>query len=151
MEFQVELIMSHSVTLIPLQKLWVTLYGARVEDERLFREAAFYLAVRCPGESEEKIKDKIPRLAKVAGRDVIDTVVSRALPGVWMTHQPIPPEQIDSPREGFQWFLLETQSAYWEGIKGSKSICVRVPLIFPEELELELYAIIPDSAEINEN
>jgi predicted component of type VI protein secretion system len=133
--------MSHSVTLIPLENFWVTLYSARLEDERLLREAKFYLAVRCHDLREDRIKEMFPYVAKVGWREDMDTIIS-ALPGVRLTHEPLPPPQITAPREGFQWFILDTEGAYWERVKHFKNICVRVTEQIPEP-ELELYAVCP--------
>jgi type VI secretion system protein ImpJ len=125
---------------IPLEKTRDTLYVGRVEDDRLLREAGFYLAVssKMP---ESKLIEGVPRVVKIGSRDVIDTIINSALPGVVLTHANPPPAPIPT-RVGFRYFMLDTIGPYWDGIKGSKVISVYVPDEIPE-LKLEMYAVKP--------
>lgn len=123
---------------IPLEKITPTMYIGRIEDERLLTEAGFYLAVNAEM-PESKLIEDIPRVLKIASRDVIDTVVARALPGVVLSHSNPPPAPIPT-RIGFRYFMLDTAGAYWEGIKGSKVVAVYVPEKVPKE-KLEMYAV----------
>lgn len=125
---------------IPLEKITPTMYVGRIEDERLLKEAGFYLAVKAQM-PESKLIEDVPRIIKIASRDVIDTVVGRALPGVVLSYSNPPPAPIPS-RVGFRYFQLESSGAYWEGIKGSKIVAVYVPDKVPDE-KLEMYAVKP--------
>ncbi len=87
---------------IPLEKTRDTLYVGRIEDERLLKEAEFYLAVRAQM-PEAKLMEGVPRVVKIASRDVIDSVIGSALPGVVLTLASPPPAPIPS-RVGFQVF-----------------------------------------------
>lgn len=123
---------------IPLEKTRETLYVGRIEDERLFKDAGFYLAVSAKM-AESKLIESVPRVTKIGSRDVIDTIIGSALPGVVLTHISPPPAPIPS-RVGFQYFTLDTIGPYWDGIKGSKVISVYVPEEIPDE-QVELYAV----------
>ena len=125
---------------IPLEKTRDTLYVGRVEDERLLKEAGFYLAVssKMP---ESKLIEAVPRVVKIGSRDVIDTIINSALPGVVLTHANPPPAPIPT-RVGFRYFMLDTIGPYWDGIKGSKVISVFVPDEIPDA-KLEMYAVKP--------
>ncbi len=125
---------------IPLEKTRDTLYIGRVEDERLLKEAGFYLAVHAQM-PESRLIEGIPRVVKIGSRDVIDTIINSALPGVVLTHASPPPAPVPT-RVGFRYFMLDTIGPYWEGIKGSKVIAVYVPDEIPDE-KLELYAVKP--------
>lgn len=125
---------------IPLEKTRDTLYIGRVEDERLLKEAGFYLAVRAQM-PESKLIEGVPRVVKIGSRDVIDTIIGSALPGVVLTHASPPPAPIPT-RVGFRYFQLDTIGPYWDGIKGSKLIAVYVPDEIPDE-KLEMYAVKP--------
>lgn len=125
---------------IPLEKTRETLYVGRVEDERLLKEAGFYLAVRAQM-PESKLIEGVPRVIKIASRDVIDSVIGSALPGVVLTHANPPPAPIPT-RVGFRYFMLDSIGPYWNGIKGSKVIAVYVPDEIPDE-KLEMYAVKP--------
>jgi type VI secretion system protein ImpJ len=125
---------------IPLEKMRDTLYVGRVEDERLLKEAAFYLAVRSQM-PEAKLIEGVPRVVKIASRDAIDQVIGAALPGVVLTHTNPPPAPIPT-RVGFKYFMLDTIGPYWNGIRGSKVLAVHVPDEIPDE-KLEMYAVKP--------
>jgi len=125
---------------IALEKTRDTLYVGRVEDERLLKEAGFYLAVRAQM-PESKLIEGVPRVIKIGSRDVIDTIINSALPGVVLTHASPPPAPIPT-RVGFRYFMLDTIGPYWDGIKGSKVIAVYVPDDIPDE-KLEMYAVKP--------
>lgn len=125
---------------IPLEKTRDTLYVGRIEDERLLKEASFYLAVRAQM-PESKLIEGVPRVVKIASRDVIDSVIGSALPGVVLTHANPPPAPIPA-RVGFKYFHLDSIGPYWNGISGSKVIAVYVPNEIPDE-KLEMYAVKP--------
>lgn len=125
---------------IPLEKTRETLYVGRVEDARLLKEAGFYLAVRAQM-PESKLIEGVPRVVKIASRDVIDTIIGSALPGVVLTHASPPPAPIPT-RVGFRYFMLDTIGPYWDGIKGSKVVAVYVPDEIPD-VKLEMYAVKP--------
>ncbi len=125
---------------IPLEKTRETLYVGRIEDERLLKEAGFYLAVRSQM-PESKLIEGVPRVVKIASRDVIDSVIGSALPGVVLTHSNPPPAPIPA-RIGFNYFMLDTIGPYWNGVAGSKVIAVYVPDEIPDET-LEMYAVKP--------
>lgn len=125
---------------IPLEKTRDTLYVGRIQDERLLKEAGFYLAVRAQM-PEAKLINGVPRVVKIASRDVIDSVIGSALPGVLLTHANPPPAPIPA-RVGFKYFQLDSIGPYWNGISGSKVISVYVPDEIPDEV-IELYAVKP--------
>lgn len=125
---------------IPLEKTRDTLYVGRIDDERLLKEAGFYLAVRAQM-PESKLIEGVPRVMKIASRDVIDKIIGSALPGVILSHANPPPAPIPA-RVGFRYFMLDTIGPYWDGIKGSKVVAVYVPDEIPDE-KLEMYAVKP--------
>ena len=125
---------------IPLEKTRDTLYVGRIDDERLIKEAGFYLAVRAQM-PEAKLIEGVPRVVKIASRDVIDSVIGSALPGVVLTLASPPPAPIPA-RIGFKYFQLDSIGPYWNGIAGSKVISVYVPNEIQDE-KLELYAVKP--------
>jgi len=125
---------------IPLENVRKSLYVGRVQDEQLLKEAAFYLAVR--GQiAESKLIELVPRIVKIAARDVIDAVVGSALPGVTLTHASPPPAPIPT-RVGFHYFALDSIGPYWDTIRGSQVLAVYVPDEFPD-VKLEMYAVKP--------
>lgn len=125
---------------IPLEKTRESLYVGRVQDERLLKEAAFYLGVRAQV-PESRLIERVPRVIKIASRDVIDAVIGSGLPGVTLTHASPPPAPIPT-RVGFHYFGLDSIGPFWEAIRGSQTLAVYVPDEFPDE-RIEMYAIKP--------
>ncbi|MBC7798625.1 MAG: type VI secretion system baseplate subunit TssK [Pyrinomonadaceae bacterium] len=125
---------------IALEKVRETLYIGRVTDDRLLKEAAFYLAVNAKM-SDARILETVPRVVKIASRDVIEVVIGSALPGVSLSHVSPPPAPIPA-RIGFHYFSLDTLNPYWDSIKGAKVIAVYIPEELKEE-RLEMYAVKP--------
>ena len=125
---------------IPLEIVRESLYVGRVQDDRLLKEAAFFLGVRAQL-AEHKLIERVPRVVKIASRDVIDAVVGSALPGVTLIHASPPPAPIPT-RPGFHYFGLDSVGPFWDAIRGSKTVSVYVPDEFPD-VKLEMYAIKP--------
>lgn len=125
---------------IPLEMTRASLYVGRVEDERLLKEAAFYFAIKSDM-PEGKLIERVPRIVKIASRDVVDAVIGSGMPGVSLRHASPPPAPIPT-RVGFQYFSLDTTGPFWEAIRGSQTLAVYVPDEFPEET-VEMYAVKP--------
>lgn len=125
---------------IPLENTRESLYVGRILDERLLADAAFFLGVRAQV-PDGQLLDRVPRVLKIASRDLIDAVVGQALPGVPLMHASPPPAPIPT-RVGFQYFGLDRVGAHWDKIRGSRTVSVYVPDEFPE-VKLELYAVKP--------
>jgi type VI secretion system protein ImpJ len=125
---------------IPLESTRQSVYAGRVVDERLLADAEFFLGVSAKV-SEGQLIELVPRVIKVASRDVIDGVIGAGLPGVKLFHASPPPAPIPT-RIGFHYFSLEKSGIYWQAINDSKSVAVYVPDKLPDE-KLELYAVKP--------
>lgn len=127
--------------LIPIEFIRTTLYKGQIEDKYLSENTEFYLAIRAQI-PELKLIETVPRVVKISEYGVIDIVINSALPGICLIHQ-APPITIPLPT-GFQFFRLNTQSVYWDGVKRSKLLAIRVPDIFPD-LQLAMYVVVLDS------
>ncbi len=125
---------------IPLEKTRDALYVGRVQDERLLKEAGFFLGVRAQM-PEHKLMEVVPRVIKIASRDVVDAIINSALPGLKLNLASPPPAPIPT-RIGYKYFSLETSGPYWDSIKSSKIISIYVPDEIPDE-KLELFAVKP--------
>jgi type VI secretion system protein ImpJ len=125
---------------IPLEKIRETLYAGRIVDDRLLKEAAFYLGFRADI-PEGQLIERVPRVIKVASRDTIEVVIGSALPGVTLAHASPPPAPIPT-RPKFHYFQLDSTGMFWERIAGSKAVGVYVPEEFKDEV-VEMYAVKP--------
>jgi type VI secretion system protein ImpJ len=125
---------------IPLESTRESVYVGRVTDERLLETAEFYLGVNAKVPDVQLI-ERVPRIVKIASRDVIDGVIGSGLPGVVLAHSSPPPSPIPT-RVGFHYFNLGKEGIFWDAVRNSKSVAVYVPQELPEQ-KLELYAVKP--------
>ena len=125
---------------IPLEGTRESVYVGRIQDERLLADAGFYLGVaaKIP---EGQLIERVPRVIKIASRDVIDAVIGSGLPGVTLLHASPPPAPIPT-RIGFHYFTLDKNGVFWDAVRDSQSVAVYVPKEFVDE-KLELYAVKP--------
>ncbi|MDX6709009.1 MAG: type secretion system protein ImpJ [Blastocatellia bacterium] len=125
---------------IPLETTRESVYVGRVQDDRLLTDAEFFLGVHAKV-PEGQLIERVPRIIKIASRDVIDGVIGSGLPGVTLTHASPPPSPIPT-RIGFHYFNLDKDGIFWESIRNSKSVAIYVPQELVDQ-KLELYAIKP--------
>ena len=123
--------------IIPLELTPEAIYAGRISDERLLK-ARFYLGVQAQV-PVSRLTEEIPAKTKITSREKINSLIGRALPGVELTHEPVPPTAIPV-RTGYKYFQLGTHGPWWEAVASTKGIAVYVPQGFPE-LTLELVAV----------
>jgi type VI secretion system protein ImpJ len=124
--------------MIPLEKTPELLYIGRIHDERLIKTARFYLGANAQIPAGRLIEE-IPAKAKISSPDQINSIIGRAIRGVELTHEPVPPSAIPV-KTGFKYFHLSTQGRSWDAIGTSKALAIYVPDDFPD-LRLELVAL----------
>lgn len=101
------------------------MYAADIVDERCFRRARWVLGVRSSiGESD--LLKLAPRLIKVCSSRFVPELVKRALPGMTLTHLPVPPTAIRAEAD-MQYFSVETTGPCWEHILQTRSAGVYIP------------------------
>jgi type VI secretion system protein ImpJ len=101
------------------------LYRAPVTDERCLRHARWILGVRSSiGESE--LLRLAPRLIKVCSAQFVPELVKRALPGMSLTHQPVPPAAVRAEAD-MHYFSIDTSGACWEHILQTRNTGLYVP------------------------
>ena len=98
--------------------VWV----GNVPNEDLLNNGVFYLVVT-GSMPEEQMKELIPRRVKLAGKDDLDLVMSRALPGVRLTYVARPAGGLPI-RPGSHYFRLENQGNFWDTVVRSRTIAV---------------------------
>ncbi|MGH9585550.1 MAG: type VI secretion system baseplate subunit TssK, partial [Acidobacteriaceae bacterium] len=101
------------------------MYAAEVKDERCLRRARWVLGVRSSlGESD--LLKLTPRLIKVCSSKFVPELVKRALPGMTLTHVPVPPSAIRAEAD-MQYFSIETAGPCWEHILQTRSVGIYIP------------------------
>jgi type VI secretion system protein ImpJ len=81
-----------------------------------------------------------PQLIKVCSKEFVSKLVQRALPGMDMTHLPVPPSAV-SPRVDCQYFGLSRSGPCWDHIVKTREVGLYVPGEFPEP-EIGLHVIL---------
>ena len=86
--------------------------------------AGFWAVRSALGESE--LLKLTPRLVKVCSARFVPELVKRALPGMVLTHLPVPPTAIRAEVD-MQYFAVETTGPCWEHILQTRKVGVYIP------------------------
>jgi len=124
-------------TLIPLARTPEAFYVGTLADERVLKDR-FYLGVQAQV-PVGRLTEEIPAKTKISSHALIGSLIGRAVPGVELSHEPVPPSAIPV-KSGFKYFQLGTQGRWWDAIVATRGIAIYVPEDFPE-LKLELVAV----------
>ena len=99
--------------------------AADVLDERCLRRARWVFGVRS-GLGESELLNLVPRLVKVCSSRFVPELVKRALPGMTLTHLPVPPTALRAEVD-MQYFAVETTGPCWEHILQTREVGVYIP------------------------
>lgn len=101
------------------------IHVADVTDERCLRRARWIFGIRSAlGESD--LLKMTPRLVKVCSSKFVPELVRRALPGMTLTHVPVPPTSIRAEAD-MQYFSVETAGPCWEHILQTRKVGIYIP------------------------
>jgi type VI secretion system protein ImpJ len=124
---------------IPLQKRADYFYQADVTDARCFSRAQWIFAIRCPiGEVE--VITGTPRLVKLCSKEFVPQLVKRALPGLDLTHLPVPPASIPKKID-YHYFSVSKSGPCWDHLVKTRVAGLYVPGELPNP-NVELYVIV---------
>jgi type VI secretion system protein ImpJ len=120
-----EIVVPSNTVTLEFQPTEPYMHAADVVDERCLRRARWVLGVRSAlGESE--LLKLVPRLVKVCSSRFVPELVKRALPGMTLTHLPVPPTAIRAEAD-MQYFAVETTGPCWEHILQTRKVGVYIP------------------------
>jgi type VI secretion system protein ImpJ len=125
------------ISLVPSSKT-SGLYGAKVPDPNLLKDAVFILAAKAQV-SPEQLRSHFPTQVKIGPVEKIDPLINSALPGIKLHALPVAPRQIPY-HAGFAYFELNKQSEFWKQMHTSGGFAIHIAGEFPG-LELEFWAI----------
>jgi type VI secretion system protein ImpJ len=136
----------HLETIVPSQYITIPLvkradyfYEGEIKDQRVLDRSRWIFAIRSQiGEVE--VISKTPQLVKLCSKQFVPQLVKRALPGLAMTHLPVPPPQIPA-RIDFQYFGVGKGGPCWDHLVQSRQIGLYVPGDLPNP-EIELMVIL---------
>ena len=124
---------------IPLQAGEKYFYNGEVADQRCLSRSRWILAVRA-ATGEVDVIAKTPQLVKVCSAAFVPELVRRALPGLALTHLPVPPPAV-SAKVDFQYFGVSKGGPCWDHIVQTRRVGVYVPGDLPE-VELALQVVL---------
>jgi type VI secretion system protein ImpJ len=136
--FLLETIIPSKYVIIPLEKTPDLWYVGQINDDRLLKDAQFYLAANAQVTPNRLIED-IPVKSKISSPDEVGALIGRAVQGVSMTHEPIPPSAIPV-KPGYKYYTLHTSGRWWETICKTRRLALYLPDEFPD-LKVELVAV----------
>lgn len=136
--FLLDTVIPTRYVIIPLVRTRDLLHVGKVDDERLLRTAQFYLGADAQMPAGRLIEE-LPAKSKISSPDKVTDLIGRAVPGVELLHEPVPPAAIPV-RAGFKYFQLSRHGRSWEAINLAKALALYLPDEFPE-LKLELVAV----------
>jgi type VI secretion system protein ImpJ len=110
---------------IKLKKREHYIWEGAVSDTRYFTNARWFFAVSAAvGEAELILQT--PQKVKICSARFVPELVRRALPGMTLSHVPVPPSSL-SPSIQSQYFSLNQSGPCWDHIVETRSVGVYIP------------------------
>lgn len=134
-----ETVVPTNAVLIPLRKASDYFYEGDVTDQRCLDSSRWILSVRA-NLGEVDLITRAPQLVKLCSKLFVPRLVERALPGMTLTHLPVPPAAI-AARVDAQYFSVSKAGPCWDHLVQTRQIGVYVPGDLPEAT-LELLVIL---------
>jgi type VI secretion system protein ImpJ len=139
-------IRTHLETIVPTKYLQIPLvkradyfYEGAVTDQRVLDLSRWIFSVRS-AVSEPELIARTPQLVKLCSKQFVPQLVKRALPGLALTHLPVPPSAIPV-RADCQYFSVSRTGPCWDHIVQTREIGLYVPGDLPDP-SLELLVIL---------
>ncbi len=136
----------HLETIIPTQFIAIPLvkradyfYEAEVTDQRCLNPSRWIFAMRCKAGEVQTIA-QTPKLVKLCSKAFVPELVKRALPGLGLTHLPVPPSAIPNKID-FQYFSVNKSGPCWDHLLQTRRIGLYVPGELPDP-DVELLVIL---------
>jgi type VI secretion system protein ImpJ len=120
-----DLIVPSNTVSLAFQPTAPYLHSAPVTDERCLRRARWVLGIRSSVGESEQLR-LVPRLVKVCSDRFVPELVKRALPGMTLTHLPVPPSALRASAD-MQYYAIDTAGACWQHILQTRSVGIYIP------------------------
>jgi type VI secretion system protein ImpJ len=139
-------IRAHLETIVPTNCLSIPLKPVRdyfwegdITDQRVLGRSRWVFAIHS-NVGEAMLISRTPQLVKVCSALFVPELVKRALPGMALTHLPVPPPAI-SARVETQYFGVTKAGPCWDHLAQSRKVGVYVPGEIPAP-EIELLVVL---------
>ena len=125
---------------IALQRMEASLWSGTITDPRATAAgpSRWILGVRSSARQHEVVRT-VQQLVRICTSRFLPKLVSRSLPGLPLTHMPLPPAGI-SPRSDTTYFSVEKTGPCWETLMNDPNIGVWVPDSVPDA-DLDLFVL----------
>ena len=134
-----EIVVPTNCISIPLNHAGDYFYEGVISDQRCLSRSRWILAIRAAmGEAE--LMAKAPQLIKVCSPIFVRQLVKRALPGLALTHLPVPPAAV-SARVETQYFGLSKGGPCWDHMSQTREVGVYIPGELPDP-EAEILVVL---------
>jgi type VI secretion system protein ImpJ len=128
---------------LPLKQLRDSIYATAIDKDQYFENSRFYLAISADMREADLI-NKTPSLAKTCSATHIEQLIRQALPGLTLTHVPVPPRAIPVKLR-YQYFSVDRTGAVWDAVLRARNFGVYVPGEIPNpDMELIILFANPD-------
>lgn len=128
---------------LPLKPLRDSIYATAIDKDQYFENSRLYLAVSTDMKEADLIS-RFPVLAKACSATHIEQLIRQALPGLRLTHVPVPPRAIPVKLR-YQYFSVERSGPVWEAVTRARNFAVYAPGDVPNpEMELIFLFANPD-------
>ena len=124
-----EIVMPSKAIRIPLHSVETYLYQGAVADERCIGASRWILEIRSPIGDADLIAN-VPKLIKICSARFVLELIKRAVPGMNLTHLPVPPPQIAARVES-HYFSIQREGGCWEHIVKTREVGVYIPAEIP--------------------
>jgi type VI secretion system protein ImpJ len=130
-------VLAEQFIIVPLEKREDGMYLGKFEDPTLPRKHEFYL--ECAGADEGTLRERLPRLLKMASWTQIGYILNAAIPGVGAAVEYRPPSAIPV-KPGLVYLRVDQSGDYWNDVLNSGTIAIYQP-IDPQKVELRLVGV----------
>ena len=135
-----ETVVDTNLVSLPLKLVRSSVYATAIDHEKYLVNTRLYLAFNAET-SEAQVIQRVPQLVKVCSATHIEHLITKALPGLQLTHVPNPPSEIRVKLK-YQYFSLNQAGPAWEAVLRSRNFAVFVPGDFPNP-NAELLILLP--------
>ena len=124
---------------IPLEKVRDYFYEGEVSDTRCLGRSRWFLGIRA-NIGEADVITRTTTLAKVCSAKFVSELVKRAVAGLTLTHQPVPPSAIPAKLE-MQYFAINRHGPFWDHIVQTRRVGIYIPGDLPDP-DVELLVVL---------
>jgi type VI secretion system protein ImpJ len=134
-----ELMIPSNYLSIPLQTAGKYIFEGEISDQRCLDRARWIFSIHSPI-GEAQVITRTLQLVKICSAQFVPELVKRALPGLTLTHLPVPPSAVASRVES-QYFGISRAGPCWDHIVKTRRVGIYVPGDLPQP-EIELLVIL---------